>query len=272
MLPVVALAAATSLACHAEEPLKAELVKTGLYLFSGGGANSLLRLNGTGLILVDGKLPGHYDSILAQVHRITKMGEVPVRVLILTDHHEDRNGNNAKFRAAGVQILAQDNVKQLLKAGVPGPTLTYTQTKTINLGGAEARLLHFGNACTSGDTVVYFPNLKVVAVGDLYTASTPQPEYAAGGSLTGWASALKQILDLDFDVAVPSNGPAVSRADVQALKSKLDNFVSRASDLVKLGVSKDGMLARLNAADPGWRFDLSGEALDRFYRELSASF
>jgi hypothetical protein len=32
--------------------------------------------------------------------------------------------------------------------------------------------MHFGNAYTDGDTVVYFPNLKVVSVGDLFTPNT----------------------------------------------------------------------------------------------------
>src|ERR1039457_7111292 len=46
--------------------LDAQLVKTGLYLISGGGGNSLLRLSGNGLIIVDGKLPGNYDALLAR--------------------------------------------------------------------------------------------------------------------------------------------------------------------------------------------------------------
>ncbi len=66
--------------------LKAELVKTGLYLISGGGCNSLLRLSASGLIIVDGKLPGNYDELLEQAHKIS---DQPVRVLINTDYHEN---------------------------------------------------------------------------------------------------------------------------------------------------------------------------------------
>jgi glyoxylase-like metal-dependent hydrolase (beta-lactamase superfamily II) len=168
--------------------LKAELVKTGLFMISGGGCNSLLRLSANGLIIVDGKLPGNYDALLEQAHKIS---DHPVRVLINTDYHESHTGNNSRFLEDATQILAQENVKESLaayntaggKAGLP--TKTYDQHLTLRLGGIEAQVLHFGNAHTNGDTVVYFPNLRVVAVGDLF-APAPDPDFAAGGSLVGW--------------------------------------------------------------------------------------
>ena len=189
--------------------LTIEMVKTGLFLISGGGANSLLRLSGNGLIVVDGKLPGNYDALLASVRKIS---DQPIRVLINTDYHENHTGNNARFLESGTQILAQENLKQDLTAynppdaKVPLPTKTYDQHLTLGLGGIEAQVLHFGSAHTNGDTVVYFPNLKVVAVGDLL-AATPDPDFSAGGSLVGWGPVLAEILKLDFDVVVPSAGP-----------------------------------------------------------------
>src|SRR3974390_3150464 len=66
-----------------------QLVKTGLYLISGQGSNSVLRLSGNGLILVDGKLPGNYDALMARVNRIVKQ---PVRALILTNCDESSRG------------------------------------------------------------------------------------------------------------------------------------------------------------------------------------
>jgi cyclase len=130
-------------------------------------------------------------------------------------------------------------------------------------------LFHFGNARTDGDTVVYFPNLKAVAVGDLF-AQTPDPDFAAGGSLVGWGPVLGEILKLDFDVAVPGTGPMVGRADVEAFKTKIDTLVSRATALVKKGVPKDQLMAQLKTDDLGWQFNFSGDRLDRFYDELSA--
>ena len=209
----------------ADKALNAMLVKTSLYVISGGGSNSVLRLSANGFILVDGKLPGNYEAILAQAKKLS-YSDQPIRALILTDYHPDRTGNNAKFLEAGTQIIAQENVKQNLGGKVPPPTITYEHEYALRLGGVEAELMHFGNAYTSGDTVVYFPNLKVVAVGDLFAAA-PDPDFSAGGNLAGWGQVLAQILKLDFDVVVPSAGPPVTRADLEAFKTKIDILASR---------------------------------------------
>src|SRR5262249_11819633 len=130
-------------------------------------------------------------------------------------------------------------------------------------------LKHFGSAHTGGDTVVYFPNLKVVAVGDLFTPGAPEPDFGGGGSLVNWGSALSQILELDFEVVVPSSGPMVTRADLEAFKTRIDTLASRAVALVRSGVRKDQLMAELKTDDLGWRLRFTGESLDRFYAELS---
>jgi hypothetical protein len=61
---------------------KIEFVKTGLFMISGGGANTAVRLSGNGIILVDGKLHGHYAPLVAKAHAIAD--ELPVRLLVLT--------------------------------------------------------------------------------------------------------------------------------------------------------------------------------------------
>jgi glyoxylase-like metal-dependent hydrolase (beta-lactamase superfamily II) len=255
--------------------LTARAVKTGLYLISGGGANSLLRFSAAGLILVDGKRPENYAALKSQVRTISKITDLPLQAVILTNHHEDHSGTNAKFLAAGVQIIAQENVKSSLVTYHPSggtvapPTITYARDYTLQLGGVEAQLMHFGNAYTDGDTVVYFPNLKVVAVGDLFTLSTPDPDFSGGGSLVDWGPVLAQLLKLDFDIAVPSSGPMITKADLEAFKTKIDALVSRASELVKEGVPKDQLLAQLKTDDLGWRFSFTDDDLDRFYTELS---
>jgi cyclase len=248
-------------------------VKTGLFVISGGGCNSLLRLSSNGFILVDGKLPGNYEAIVAKANRVS-FSEQPIRILINTDYHENHTGNNARFIAAGTQILAHEHLKHdLANYDPPGgkialPTKTYDHDFAIKLGGIEAQVMHFGNAHTDGDSVVYFPNLKVVAVGDLF-APTPDPDFSAGGSMVGWGPVLAQILKLDFDVVVPGTGNAITRADLEAFKTKIDTVVSRAAGLVKQGVPKDQLMAQLKTDDLGWHLNFTRGQLDSFYAELS---
>lgn len=82
---------------------------------------------------------------------------------------------------------------------------------------------------------------------------------------------MAEILKLDFDVAVPGSGPPVTRGDLMAFKTKIDTLVARATGLVKTGVAKDQLMARLKTDDLGWTFAFSGARLDSFYAELSAT-
>ena len=155
------------------------------------------------------------------------------------------------------------------KIATPPFTRTYDHDLTIKLGGIEAQVLHFGNARTDGDTVVYFPNLKVVAVGDLYSSGAPNPDFSAGGSLVGWGPVLAQVLKLDFDVVVPGTGSPATRADLEAYKTKIDTVLARAHALVEKGVPKDQLMAQLKTDDLGWQFNFTGDQLELFYAELS---
>jgi glyoxylase-like metal-dependent hydrolase (beta-lactamase superfamily II) len=255
--------------------LDADLVKTGLYLIRGGGANSLLRLSANGMVLVDGKRPGNYRALMAQVRRISKLSDMPVSVLVLTDAHEEHAGNSAQFVAAGIPIVAQRNAVANLSLPEPADAaggravIAYDREHTLRMGGVEVQLKHFGNARTGGDTVAYFPDLKVVALGDLFVPGAPEPDFSAGGSLVGWSPVLAQVLELDFDQVVPGTGPVVGRAALVAFKEKVDTVISRAGALVREGVGRDELMARLRTGDLGWQFGFSGAGLERFYAELA---
>jgi hypothetical protein len=284
-LALAAAALAAGLAARAAQPpaaradapatadadaLRFDMVKTGLFVIRGGGGNSLLRFSNTGLILVDGKAAGHYRPLMSQVHKLDKLADLPLRVLLLTGDNPARAGTTADFVKARVAVLAHESAFHSRAPASPDalPTSTFANDYTLRLGGVEARLVHVGPAFGDADTAVLFPDLKVLAVGDLYTAGAPVPDYAAGGSLAGWAAAVDQLLKLDFDVVVPADGPPVKRADLEAFGAKLHTLTTRAQALVHEGVPKAEMIAKLKTDDLGWRVDVSGDALDRFYAEM----
>ena len=260
---------------HPKEPidptLSYQLVKTGLHMISGKGGNSLLRLSGNGLILVDANLPGNDKAVLKGVQRIS---DQPVRLVVITSSDRWHAGDSERFLETGALLAVQENAKQNLLSSVPDGTAaqvkTYESEHLVRLGGVEAQLMHFGNAHSNSDTVVYFPNLKVVAVGDLF-ASSPDPNYAAGGSLVGWSPVLAQVLKLDFDTVVPSAGPTLTRAELEAFKAKIDILVSRAGALVSKGVPENQFMSQLKTDDLGWKLSFTPAQAEGFYTELSKS-
>ena len=251
----------------------AEQVKPGLYMIAGAGANSEVRVTNDGLIVVDGKLPGekNYDDLMAQVKSISNR---PVKYLIVTHHHADHTGNNDRFLAAGVQVIGHENLKKNAETynnnpKPAPPDQTYSGAEhTVQLGGVTVELHHFGRAHTSGDTVVYFPDLKTVVLSDVITtgATGPLADYNGGGSFLEWPQVLDSILKLDFDACIPGNGPVLTKADVQAYKTKIDTFVSRAKEAVAKGVPKDQLMASIKTDDLGWMPRVAN--VDAFYEEL----
>jgi cyclase len=238
--------------------LMTQQVKPGLYMISGAGANTEVRVTNDGLIVVDGKLAGdqNYNALMDQIKMISMQ---PIKYIIITHHHADHAGNDDKFLAAGVQVVANENFnKNLVNYQVnpkPAPAnVTYAKDYVIKLAGVEVQAHHFGNAHTSGDTVVYFPDLKVVAVSDEVTSGTTGPlaDYAGGGSFAEWPQTLDAVLKLDFDTAIPGNGNPISKADVQAYRNKVALFVSRAREAARSGVAKDQLMSQIKTEDLGW--------------------
>ncbi|HUK36444.1 MAG TPA: MBL fold metallo-hydrolase [Vicinamibacterales bacterium] len=248
-------------------------VRPGLFVVAGAGANSLARVTSDGVILVDGKLPGgqNYDGLMAQIRSIT---DKPVKFMIVTHHHADHTGNNDRFLAAGVQVVANQNLNKNLESYqfTPRPamaSITYDKEYVVRLGGVAVEAHHFGRSHTSGDTVVYFPDLKVVALSDAVTTGGQGPliDYAGGGSALEWKRVFDAVLRLDFDAAVPGNGPVLTKADVQAYATKFNSVVDRLTDLVRKGVPKEQLLMQLKTDDIGWTPRIP--SFDGLYAELS---
>lgn len=248
-------------------------VKPGLYMIAGAGANSEVRVTNAGLIVVDGKLPGekNYDDEMAQIKSVSKE---PIKYLIVTHHHADHTGNNDRFLAAGVTVIGHENLKKNAETYNQNPkpappSETYSGSEhTIRLGGTEVRLYHFGRAHTSGDSIVYFPDLKTVVVSDVVTtgATGPLADYNGGGSFLEWPKVLDSILQLDFDTCIPGNGGPLTKADVEAYKTKIDTFVARAKEAVAKGVPKDQLMSQIKTDDLGWMPRVPN--VDAFYAEL----
>ena len=231
-------------------------VKPDLFMVTGGGGNSTVRITTAGLIVVDGKNPGQpfYDDLMAQIRTVSPQ---PVQYLINTHHH----GNNGRFLAAGAKVVGQKNEPAELDKFVPPPTnptltapakpdVTYDKSYTINLGGKTVKLVHFSPAHTSADTLVYFPDLKVVSMGDELNAANPNIDYAGGGSLAGFVNSLDQSMKLNWDKAIPGHGAEPwTKAQVKVFRDKLQTLLDRARASVKAGTAKDGFIASVKTDD-----------------------
>jgi cyclase len=234
-------------------------LKPNLYMVTGGGANTLVRVTPEGLIVVDTKNPG--DAQYARLmEEIASASRLPVKIVINTQHHPDHVGNNQKFIDAGAQVVALAALKTHMASDprtkeIPGaPTQTFAKDHVVKLGGAEVRAYFFGRGHTGGDTMVYFPDAKIVMVSDHMTDGNPIVDFANGGSAVEWTKSLDGALALDFEWAIPGRGEPKSRAEVQAYRARFATLVSRAQEAVKAGATRDTLGAQVKIDDLMWTF------------------
>lgn len=239
---------------------KIRLLKPSLYLITGGGANTLVRVTPEGLIVVDTKNPGE-EQFNRLMEEIRSVSTLPVRYVINTQHHPDHVGNNQRFIDAGAQVVALEALKTHMASdprtkAIPGlPTQTFAKAHTLQLGGADVRLYSFGRGHSGGDTIAYFPDAKVVMVSDQITDGNPIVDFANGGSAAGWAPILDGVLELDFEIAIPGRGEPKTRAEVEAYRTKFATVVTRASEAIKAGATRDTLASQVNTIDLGWQFN-----------------
>jgi len=251
---------------------KIKMLKPNLYEITGGGANTLIRVTNQGLIVVDTKNPSdeNFNRLMEEIKSVT---DQPVKYVVNTHHHPDHVGNNQKFIEAGAQVVALDALKSWMEkdprtTAIPGrPTQTFAKDYTLKLADAEVRLYSFGRGHTGDDTMVYFPDAKVVMVSDQITDATPIVDFANGGSAVEWTKILDGVLALDFEQAIPGRGEPKSKADIQAYRMRFDTVVKRAADAIKAGATKDQLASQVKTDDLGWQFQPAFFA--SLYDELS---
>jgi cyclase len=238
---------------------KIKLLKPNLYEITGGGANTLVRVTNQGLIVVDTKNQSdeNFNRLMEEIKSVT---DQPVKYVINTHHHPDHVGNNQKFIDAGAQVVGLEALKMWMEKdtrtnAIPGrPTQTFAKDYTLKLADAEVRLYSFGRGHTGDDTMVYFPDTKIVMVSDQITDAPPIVDFANGGSAVEWTKILDGVLSLDFEQAIPGRGEPKSKADVQAYRMKFDTVVKRAADAMKAGATKEQLASQVKTDDLGWQF------------------
>jgi glyoxylase-like metal-dependent hydrolase (beta-lactamase superfamily II) len=239
---------------------KIRTLKPNLYIVTGGGANTLIRVTPEGLIVVDTKNPGdeNYNRLMEEIRSVSNL---PVKYVINTQHHPDHVGTNQKFIDAGAQVLALDALKTHMASdartkAIPGlPTQTFANNYTLKFGGADVRLYSFGRGHSGGDTIVYLPDAKVVMVSDQITDGTPIVDFANGGSAVGWVPILDGVLKLDFESAIPGRGEPKTRTELEAYRNKFADLVNRARAAIKGGATRDTLASQVKTDDLGWNFN-----------------
>lgn len=229
-------------------PLKTTHIKDNVYWVQGGvGSNDGFIVGTTGVVVVDTK--STVESEKGVIEAIAAVTPKTVDTAIVTHSDNDHVNGLAAF-PAGLTVIAQENCKSEMQASANSrnpapqdrlPTKTYAKSDKLTIDGIHIRLYHWAPGHTSGDTVVYLPDQKIVFGGDLLVTNRPDTgiHQEKNGSAAGWIENVKGILSLNADTYLAGHGEMMTRADVQKKLALVQDKYTKIKTMVAQGKSLD---------------------------------
>jgi len=233
-------------------------VSEGFVMLTGAGGNILVRTASAGQVLVDSGAAEFTDAVLARLRGLPGGGRVTT--LFNTHWHRDQVGGNLAFGQPGATIIAHEKTRARLAtdyylgvedryekalSAAAHPTVTFfTGSKTL-AGKERIEYGHLLKAHTDGDIYVFFRDANVLAAGDAISPlKDPVLDWFGGAWLGARVDAQEKLLRLTDEktLIVPSYGPVVGRAELQAELDMTRVIFDRMLELVRKGMSAQNML------------------------------
>ena len=135
------------------------------------------------------------------------------------------------------------------------PTITFADKLVLQRGTRTIELRWLGLGNTRGDVVVYLPNERIVATGDLLVLPIP---FACGSYYEEWAITLAKLDQLDADILLPGHGPIQrDRNALRAVQALLTALVREVKAAVAAGATLDETRKRVTLAE--WKEKFAGD-------------
>lgn len=230
------------------EPI--EPVAPNVYKIFGGGGNTLVVVQSGGVVLVDTKLPGNGERILAEVAKVT---DKPIVAIVSTHSHPDHIGSTDFIRQKypNVRVIMAEGGKAEILANPQHnplwvPTETYTDRMTIGSGAERIELYHTGPGHTGGDTFAVVPSARLLFMGDVM-AWNMAPFLPAGGAeaITVEIERLVAALDGQVDIVVEGHGHVNTWAGLVLLSKFHRALVTEARKAYDAGLPPGAAVAEL---------------------------
>jgi len=168
----------------------------------------------------------------------------------------------------GQQILDQLDAENSRTAYVL-PTATFEDRMVLYSGGKEIQFLHFSNSHTAGDVVMWLPQEKIVATGDIVTAPIPLMPSAY---VSDYIGVLDKLKALDFKLLIPGHGLVEHDAQyVDLLIDTIGSVSSQMKSLVAKGLSKEDAVSRVDYSAVEKRFTNGDAFLKNRFQDYVAT-
>ena len=226
-LPLVALAAVIALAvapgaarqaaAQPPEPVITPIAGD-LYQIRSGGQVTVFLAAPAGIVLIDPL--GADTAMWLKGEFAQRFPNVPVRYVVYTSHDFERASGGLVFDETA-EIIAHENFELAQRRTVlmrgPGETLTvkapestYRLRRTLRLEARTIDLVHPGAARSADETVIYFPEERIVFAADP-VIDLPASLLPAPREIVGW---LRTVDALAFDMLISQRGDTYDHRDI----------------------------------------------------------
>jgi glyoxylase-like metal-dependent hydrolase (beta-lactamase superfamily II) len=227
-----------------------------------GGGNVAASIGPDGILLVDDM----YEAITPKLlEALKKISPGDVRMVVNTHFHGDHIQGNSVLSPSATIIAHMNLVKRFINdkpAWVTAksfPQLLFADSLTIRFNGEDILLFHLPNGHTDTDVFVYFPQSRVIHMGDtFFNGMFPAVYKEGGGDILQMISNLEIILarmpdDVKF---VPGHGDMATKAEFGQYVTMLKETTGLAAKAIRSGLTlqqarQQKILAKYDALGSG---------------------
>ena len=179
-----------------------EEISDGLYWITDGAYQAMFLVTGEGVIAVDAP-PSIGQNYLKAIEEVT---DEPITHVIYSHTHKDHIGA-ANIFPDDVTIIAHkwtgDKLELSEDPNRPGPTVTFEDNYTLEVGNQKLELEYHGPMHVPGNIFIYAPQQKVLMLVDvIFPGWTPFKDLAMAEDVPFFIYSHEKILEYDFETYI----------------------------------------------------------------------
>ena len=178
-------------------------------------------------------------SDLAQQRLQASLDEIPKQIDAL-------RGRDSKSSSTAEKAFCEEQIRQVLayqsemKAfALELPTVTFDKSHLIKDEAHDLHIEFHGHAHTAGDVVVFCPQQRVIATGDMIHGFLP---FIRDGFPKTWPKTMDSVAQLGFDKICPGHGPV---QQTQERLIDMRNYIEELTEKVEAGKKAGQSIADL---------------------------
>jgi hypothetical protein len=240
------------------QPVEFKKISNNLYEILGGrGSRTGAYIGDNGILLIDSKM--NENSVNQVIEGIRKLTDKPIRYLVNTHSDGDHIAGN-RYLPETVIFIAHENCRKDFfgpdRRGNPSewnrselspfvPSVTFSDKMDIYLGSKKVELWYFGVGHTTGDTVVYFPNIH---------------SYKGGNSFEHVETLTRMLDSIDAEKFCSGHSEIANRPAIKSHIAQMKKIQEKVKELVNQGKSLEQVKAEFEPAE--------GRLIESIYSEV----